>query len=283
VYAERAPLFANEDLELVKLLADQAAVILESRALIDNVARVQAREEATRLKDDFLSAAAHDLKTPLTTLLAQAQMLERRILADPSRPVDLQKVQVLVREAQRLKALVLELLDAARVERRLLTAEREQVDLLELARETCETWTTGRHPCTVVADGPLVGEWDPLRLSQLFQNLVENAIKYSPDGGSIEIHLAERDGQALVQVTDHGIGIPVADLPQIFERFHRASNVDDRRFSGMGLGLYICRGIVEEHGGQIEAKSQRGAGTSFLITLPLRSSSAAATPALATA
>jgi GAF domain-containing protein len=114
VFAPRAPIFAEEDLELLQLLADQGAVILESRALIDEAARVRAREEATRLKDDFLSAAAHDLKTPLTALIATAQLLERRATRQPDRPADLGAIRRIVGEAIRLRTIVVELLDAAR-------------------------------------------------------------------------------------------------------------------------------------------------------------------------
>lgn len=108
VFAPRAPIFADDDLVLAGLLADQAAVILESRTLIDEAARVRAREEATHLKDDFLSAAAHDLKTPLTSLVAQAQLLELRASRDPAAPADQKGIQRMVTEAQRLKRLVLE-------------------------------------------------------------------------------------------------------------------------------------------------------------------------------
>ena len=122
VYARGAPIFADEDLALVQLLADQAAVVLESRALIDEAARVRAREEVARLKEDFLSAAAHDLKTPLTTLVAQAQLLERRATRHPEAPADLTSIQRMVAETNRLRTLVLELLDAARTEQGRLVA-----------------------------------------------------------------------------------------------------------------------------------------------------------------
>ncbi|HMA33703.1 MAG TPA: GAF domain-containing protein, partial [Chloroflexia bacterium] len=137
VYAPHTSIFADEDLALVQLLADQAAVILESRALIDEAARVRAREEVTRLKEDFLSAAAHDLKSPLTTLVAQTQLLERKALRTPEAPVDLASIQKLGRETQRLKTLVLELLDAARTEQGRLVGSREAVDLVALARDSC--------------------------------------------------------------------------------------------------------------------------------------------------
>ncbi len=268
VYAPRAPIFADEDLRLVQLLADQAAVVLESRALIDEAARVRAREEAARLKDDFLSAAAHDLKTPLTTLVALAQLLERRALRQPDAPADLRSIQRLVGEANRLRALVLELLDAARVEQGRIVDRREAVDLAALVREVCERQPSERHRVILDAAGPIVGLYDRTRIEQLVENLVENAIKYSPEAGEVRVRVWREDGMAHLTVTDRGIGIPPADLPHIFERFHRAANVDDRRFAGMGLGLYICRGIVEQHDGRIWAASAPGEGSTFHVALP---------------
>jgi signal transduction histidine kinase len=267
-YAPRAPIFAEDDLALLQLLADQAAVILESRALIDEATRVRAYEEATRLKDDFLSAAAHDLKTPLTTLVARAQLIERRALRDPALPVDLGSVQMLVQEAQRLKRLVLELLDAARTEQGRLVGACTEVDLVALAREICQQHDSERHLCAVEASEPVIGIYDQARLQQLLENLVENAVKYSPAGGPVRVRIWNEAQQAHLTVTDSGIGIPPEDLPHIFDRFYRAHNVDDRHFAGMGLGLFICRGIAEQHGGQIRASSQPGQGSIFHVVLP---------------
>jgi signal transduction histidine kinase len=269
VYADRAPIFAEDDLALVQLLADQAAVILESRALIDEATRVRAREEATRLKDDFLSAAAHDLKTPLTTLIARAQLLERRALRTPDAPADLPSIQLLVREGQRLKRLVTELLDAARTEQGRLVGDRSAVDLAALARDVCERLDREQQRCVVEASEPVVGSYDEVRIHQLLENLVENALKYSPNGGMVRVRVWYEDAQARLTVTDSGIGIPQDDLPHIFDRFYRAGNVDDRRFAGMGLGLFICRGIVEQHGGRIWVTSRPGRGSIFHVTLPL--------------
>ena len=270
VYAPRAPIFAEDDLVLVQLLADQASVILESRELIDEAARVQAREHATRLKDDFLSAAAHDLKTPLTTMVAQAQLLERRAALRPEAPADAAGIRRLVRESKRLNSLVLELLDAAQVEQGRLVGTREAVDLVELAREACERHQhLDRHPCVVEGDSSVVGEYNRNRIVQLLDNLIENAIKYSPDGGEVRVRVWREVGEAHLAVSDQGIGIPEADLPYLFERFHRGANVDDRRFAGLGLGLYICRGIVEQHGGRIWATSTPGRGSTFHVALPM--------------
>jgi signal transduction histidine kinase len=267
--AARAPIFAVSDIELGGLLADQAAVVLESRALIDHAARVRAREEATRLKEDFLSAAAHDLKTPLTTVVAQAEFLERRAVREPSAPADLAGIRRVVRESKRLAGLVGDLLDATRLEQGGLVGEREPVDLATLAQEICAHDTPDRGICLVEASAPVVGAYDRRRIEQLLQNLVENAKKYSPDQTPIRIKVWQEESEARLAVEDSGIGIPAADLPRIFERFSRASNVDDKRFHGMGLGLFICRGIVEEHGGRIWVESEIGKGSTFHVALPI--------------
>lgn len=270
VFAPRAPIFATDDLVLVQLLADQAAVILESRALIDEAARVRAREEVTRLKDDFLSAAAHDLRTPLTTLTAQAQLLERRAQRQPEAPADLDGIRRIIAEAQRLTRLVTELLDASRVEQGQLVGAREPVDLVALAEEVCGRHSTERHPCRVEAASPLLGLYDRLRIQQLFDNLIENAVKYSPAGSSVRVRLWREGDDARLSVADQGIGIPAGDLSRLFERFHRGTNVDDRRFAGMGLGLFICHGIAQQHGGRIWAESPGpGQGTTIHLLLPL--------------
>ena len=268
-YTNHEPVFSEDDLDLVRLLADQAAVILESRALIDEAARVRAHEEAARLKEDFISAAAHDLKTPLTTLVAQAQFLERRAETEPSAPADLPGLRRIVREGRRLSSLVLELLDASRLEQGTLVGEREPVDLVELAREVARHDSYDGHRITVAADAPVVGSYDLRRIGQVLENLVENAVKYSPEGSEVRVAIAQRNGEAFIDVTDQGIGIPAADLPQIFQRFHRGSNVDDRRFAGMGLGLFISKGIVEQHGGRVSVESRVGAGSTFHVVLPL--------------
>lgn len=268
-YTSRASLFSEDDLLLAQLLADQCAVVLESRALIDEMLRVRAREETTRLKDDFLSAAAHDLKTPLTTLVAQAELLDLRAARQPDAPADRASLQRLVKEAHRLRTLVLELLDAARVEEGRLVGAREAVDLGALAGEVCER-LAGSSPCRVVTrTEPVIGLYDRTRVTQLVENLIENALKYSPDGGEVRVEVWREGDEAHLTVTDNGIGIPPGDLPHVFDRFYRGANVDDRRFAGMGLGLYICQGIAEQHGGRITASSTPGQGSTFHVTLPL--------------
>jgi signal transduction histidine kinase len=121
-----------------------------------------------------------------------------------------------------------------------------------------------------VAQGPVVGAFDAVRVNQLLSNLLENAAKYSPPGSPIVVEVWQDQGQARLQVRDAGIGLATADLPAVFDRFYRGTNVDDRRFAGLGLGLYICRAIAEQHGGRIWASSAGpGQGSTFDVALPL--------------
>jgi signal transduction histidine kinase len=242
---------------------------LESRALIDEAARVQAREEATRLKDDFLSAAAHDLKTPLTALIAQAQLMERRAKRNPDAPADLRGIQRLVQDSQRLRRLVTELLDVGRAEQGKLLGKLEEVDLVSLVRDACERHSSLRHRCNLEAGRSIFGHYDAVRIAQLVDNLLENAVKYTPGGGEVRVTAWSEGDTAHITVVDSGIGIPAEDLPHLFDRFHRGTNVDDRRFSGMGLGLFICRSIAEQHGGQLFASSPGpDQGSTFHLVLP---------------
>ncbi len=257
-------------------------MILESRALIDEATRVRARAEAARLRDDFLSSAAHDLKTPLTSMLAQAQLLERKAQRDPTAPADAPGLQRIVSETRRLSALVLELLDASRAEQGRLVGAREWMDIALVLREAAERHSSDRHPCRLASDGPVEGDFDRTRIEQLINNLIENAVKYSPDGGAVELRTWREGETAHVTVTDHGIGIPSQELPRVFDRFHRGQNVDDRQFAGMGLGLFICRAIVKEHGGRIEATSRQGEGTTIHAQLPITIATATVTPTTVT-
>jgi signal transduction histidine kinase len=275
-YAPRAPVFANSDLELIQLLADQAAVALENRALIDESARVRAREEAARLKEDFLSSAAHDLKTPLTAVVTQAQVLHRRAERDPLAPTDRVGLDRLLDQSYRLKNLVLELLDVSRLEHGSLIGERQVVNLSELVRGLARQEAARWKRVAVDAEGPVLALLDPARFEQVVTNLVENALKYSPHHAPVTVRVWSDHDQAQLSVRDEGIGIPAEDQALVFERFHRARNVDDRRFAGMGLGLYIARAIVEQHGGKIWVESTAGVGSTFLVILPSVSAAHAA-------
>ncbi|HLG69862.1 MAG TPA: ATP-binding protein, partial [Chloroflexota bacterium] len=154
-------------------------------------------------------------------------------------------------------------------ERHALSTLREEVDLAAILREVCSQPLGDLHCCRLLAPETIPARVDPVRIRQLFDNLVENAVKYSPEGGEVIVCAQPSLSSVDVTVTDQGIGIAPEDVPYVFERFRRGLNVNDRRFPGMGLGLYICRGIVEEHGGRIWATSSQGAGTTIHVWLPL--------------
>lgn len=277
VYAERAPIFVEDDLWLLELLASQTGLLLEARSLTAHASELRAREDATRLKEEFLSAAAHDLRTPLTVVLGQAELMERRASRNPGRPVDEAGLARIVREARRLRDLVSELLDAQRLEDGRAVLDRSPADVREVIDAVRQRHVVnGREIAVRLPSGPIVSAIDRPRVEQVLDNLVENAIKYGPAGGAPTIELSRADGYARIAVVDQGVGIPEAERERIFERFYRASNAHDVTDTGLGLGLYICRRIVDEHDGRIRHDETPGGGSTFVIDLPLSPSVATA-------
>jgi signal transduction histidine kinase len=245
----------------------------------DLVRARQAAQDAVRTRDEFLAAAAHDLRTPLASTKGIAQLLKKRVqrmqLADGDGERLVEGLDRIDQSVGRMSALIDELLDLARVQMGgPIELERQPTDLDALMRQAVadQTPNAPRHQFRVQASGtPLVGDWDPVRLRRAFDNLLSNAVKYSPEGGDIIIGLAREatDGGevAVVRVTDHGVGIPAADLPHVFERFRRGGNVAFAQGTGIGLG--VVHSIVQQHGGSIEVDSVEGQGSTFTVRLPL--------------
>jgi PAS domain S-box-containing protein len=266
--------YSEEDLALLQDLADRAALAIDNARLYgrEQQARSEA-EEAVRLRDTFLSVAAHELKTPLTALLGQAQLLQRRddregVLAERER----RSVDVIVGQARRLNRLTLALLDVTRIQQGRLSLDRAPFDLGALLRQIAQEIgpTLSNHQLHYAAPAeplPMLG--DALRLEQVVLNLIENAVKYSPEGGPITLTL-ERVGEAArVGVTDAGIGMPAEALPHVFTRFYRAENAASAHIRGMGIGLFVVHEIIALHGGRVEVTSTEGRGSSFTVWLPL--------------
>jgi PAS domain S-box-containing protein len=285
------------DIELVEDLGARAALALENSRLFRE-AQEQAEHQATlnsalrdtiderdraladlqqalRTRDEFLASASHDLKNPLASMKATAQLLQRRL--ERSGEQELARINEGLHRidsiATRAAQLVEELLDLARMQMgRPLDLDRRPVDLVHLTRDVVveQQQTTDRHTLRLDADvAELRGMFDAERLRRVFTNLVDNAIKYSPSGGDVVLRVSESEpGSAVIDVQDHGIGVPPEDVERIFERFHRASNVEGR-IAGTGIGLASARHIVESHGGTIQARSGDGGGTLFRIHLPL--------------
>jgi signal transduction histidine kinase len=234
-------------------------------------------KELERQKDAFLAAASHDLKNPLTIVKAQAQMLMRRAssLDGPETGALVSGLHGIDIATQRLAGMVNELLDVARLQMgRPLELDPRSMDIAQLVNDVAESMrtSTDRHEITVACSvSPLRGEWDHDRIERVLVNLVTNAIKYSPNGGTIQLTLdpETNEGQswAVLKVRDEGIGVPSVELSRIFERFYRASNVGGR-IEGAGIGLSGARQIVEQHGGMLAVESQEGVGSTFTVRLP---------------
>ncbi|HWQ13648.1 MAG TPA: CHASE domain-containing protein [Roseiflexaceae bacterium] len=251
------------------------------------VARAQVRardaaEAAVRVRDEFLSVAAHELKTPLTALLGNAQLLLRRAAREGGvSERDQRALRVIVEQGQRLNKLVTTLLDHSRIQSGRLTIERAPLDLGELLRRIVDETRPMLAHHTLALDlpaEPLVISGDELRLTQVVHNLIDNAIKYSPEGGPVAVSLRRCDDQAEIQVTDRGMGIPADALANLFQQFYRAPNIDPRSISGMGIGLYVIREIVAQHGGAVDVASVEGEGSTFSVRLPLALEHADLTP-----
>jgi signal transduction histidine kinase len=235
----------------------------------------QTAQEALRVREVFLLTAAHELRTPLTALFGNAQLLARRFVQTGESDRFQRIVRTILVQSERLSRLIDTLLDSARLASGRLDLELRLVDLGELVRQMAElaqpTLDGHRLELSLPAE-PLIVHGDPLRLEQVLSNLLQNAIKYSVTGSTIHLVVARRGEWCCLAMTDQGIGIPPEAQAQIFARFYRGSNINPEQISGMGIGLFLAREIVELHGGRITVQSAEGEGSTFTVMLPLRPS-----------
>jgi signal transduction histidine kinase/DNA-binding response OmpR family regulator len=259
--------YAPADLPLVEDLAHRIA------AAIDNAQLYRAAQDSIRMRDVFLSVAAHELRTPLTSLLGYTQLIERRAgHASTISDRDRQALRVVADQATRLSKMVASLLDISRLQLGQLSIEPLPLDLGALAARLVEEMRPllSEHRIEYIGiRAPALISGDELRLEQALQNLIQNAVKYSPHGSPIMVRVACDATRASVAVTDSGIGIPPEALPQLFQRFYRAPNVDPQHISGLGVGLYVVKEIVGLHGGTIDVSSEVGIGSTFTLSIPL--------------
>ena len=238
---------------------------------------IDARKQREEERDAFIAALSHDLKGPLAAVLGTAELLERQFAQ--SRPVssdDLLVHLARIRTAgRRAVSLLDELLDVARIQGgHPLILQTERCDLVAITREVVSTQQalTARHTLSLhTSTQELWGMWDCPRLERVVTNLLSNAVKYSPEGGDVAIDLApdSSGGQAILTVTDHGVGIPADDVPNLFRSFRRAGNVA-KHIPGSGIGLLSVAQIVAAHGGTISVTSEEGMGSTFVVRLPIR-------------
>ena len=256
-------------------IAERAAPALDNASLwADLQEQVRREQRAQRIKDDFLSIVSHELRTPLTSIQGYAQLLEAR-MRDSASAKELSQMRVIRSQVTRMRRLVDDLLDVSRIDRRGgVSVEPEPMDMAEEIREAAAR--TGRdHPNrTITVDAPealpIVADRD--RIGQVLTNLLDNAIKYSPDGGDVTVRARATGSDVDVAVLDEGVGISPDQADAVFDRFFQADeDRSGRRFGGLGLGLYITRAIIQTHGGEIraQANAEAGRGTMIRFTLPL--------------
>ncbi|QEC80365.1 PAS domain S-box protein [Mucilaginibacter ginsenosidivorax] len=227
------------------------------------------RREIERRKDDFLSIASHELKTPLTTIKGYVQMMQRLLPENVSEKFKdiLKKTGLYV---ERLNTLIAELLDVSRIQTGNIELHTEPFDFDKAVYEAVENIqsATKTHQIIIRGKGSNNYSGDESHIVQVVNNLLSNAIKYSPESGEVDVYLSRVSNFIKVSVKDSGMGIKVEDHKKIFDRFYRVGEIQ-QRFPGMGIGLYVCDQIIKNHGGTLWVESEPGQGSTFSFTLPL--------------
>jgi signal transduction histidine kinase len=259
--------YTEEDLPVAEELARRVALS------VDNARLYTSAQGAVRLRDEFLSVASHELKTPLTPLSLKLQVLAQKAAAQPESPFAREvqaHVEVGRKQVRKLGELIGDLLDVSRISAGRMKLAWEPVDFAAVLRDVVsrneEQADKQGSPLQVEAPSTLMGTWDAMRLEQVVVNLLDNSLKYGP-GKPVRLRLVEDLGKAVLTVKDEGIGIAPSAQGRIFERFMRG--VSDRHYGGLGLGLFITKSCVEAMGGSIHVQSEPGQGALFTVVLPL--------------
>jgi PAS domain S-box-containing protein len=268
VWAESDRRYSRDDVPLMEELGLRAGIA------VDNARLYRETQESVRLRDEFLSIASHELKTPLTSLQLQVSSIQRSVKQGRPEQVTLKKlvskVDSIDGQVERLNKLINDLLDVSRATTGRLQLHLEDVDLAEVVGEVTTRFkddlAAAQCALSLNLERGIVGHWDRLRIDQIVANFIANAMKYGT-GKSIEITTIARDVGAVITVRDYGIGIATKDHARIFERFGRA--VPTERYGGFGLGLWIVRIFVEAMGGKVKVESEPGTGSTFIVELPL--------------
>jgi PAS domain S-box-containing protein len=225
-----------------------------------------------KLKDDFVATASHELRTPLSAIYGAAKTLRRADVLDQE-GVD-RLIGIISSESERLARVIDDILFASHLDSGRLRLATEHVDLAALVDDVAESMRLQlENGVTLEVETPSNGlpgvEIDPSKLRRVLLNLLENAIKYSPEGGPVVLHTEAENGRVRLRVRDQGLGIPRGEQERIFEKFYRADPLLSRGVGGTGLGLYICRELVQRMGGEIEVESEPGEGSTFTVELPV--------------
>ncbi len=270
VSAVRLPLLVEEHQQVPNEVSpgQRAAIVMQD---------ISALKEAERLKDEFVALVSHELKNPLTSIKGYAQLLRAQLETQDGLALSKQEqlcLTVVEEEADRLAALASDVIDVSRLQSGRLVLRIDELDLVALTRQVVERLqiTTKEHTLNLTTDHESIWlQGDRNRLEQVLLNLIGNAIKYTPQGGPIDIRLtkAQDEESAQVHIHDNGIGIPHEQQARLFARFSRASNAAAHGITGTGLGLFLCRELIERHGGRIWLESEEGKGSTFSFILPV--------------
>jgi PAS domain S-box-containing protein len=266
------------DLDVALLPWEMGEAALEGeRGALVMLQDVTAIKEAEQIKDEFIAIATHELRSPAAVLRGYATMLQRASTRSSGTPLsDWQReaVDSIDSATRQLVELTDELLDLTKLQAGRIELQREPHDLIDLVQREVQRLqvTTNRHTLTVTTNcSPCLVLVDQHRIAQVIGNILGNAIKYSPDGGTVAVSVAvdAHRHEGIVAVRDQGIGIPATQQARLFQRFVRADNARALGIEGTGLGLFLCREFIERHGGRIWFESQEGQGTTFFLALPL--------------
>jgi signal transduction histidine kinase len=268
--------FTDEETSFLQIAADRVALAIDHARLYEAAEHARMVAEAAaqevRLRDEFLSVAAHELRTPITGLRTAVQVIRRPLVrGDAVSPERLMHMTGLIdQESDKLSRLVTQLLDLTRMEGGKVALDLTEVDLPQLVRSVVDGIRLHTPSADITVEGleSLCATADALRLEQVLVNLLQNAVKFSPQGGKITVGVSHpRKSRAQIAIRDHGIGLAPEEAERIFERFYQVDT--SKRSTGLGLGLYISREIVERHGGRIWAENPPDGGSRFVVELPL--------------
>lgn len=263
--------FAESDLRLLEAMADQIAIAIENARLLKEADEARALQEADRLKSEFMSTISHELRTPLSSIKGYATTLLRED-AEWDQATQREFLKIIDEESEKLRGLIDNLLEMSKMEGGVLDIEKQPVRIVPIVQESVAKFgsRTDQHTFTIdFADPFPMVEVDPRRFEQVLDNLIENAVKYSPDGGQVAIQGLVNEKEAIVSISDEGVGIPPKHLDRIFDRFYQVNTPLTRRAGGSGLGLSIARWLVEAQGGRIWVESTPSRGSTFSFSLPL--------------
>jgi len=268
----RADGFRREDIPWLETVADLITMAIENAHLREELQATKALEEANRLKAELISTLAHEMRTPLTSIkgYSTALLMEE---ADFGLETQQEFLQIIDEECDTLQDLIHDLLESSIIDAGLLKLEPQPVRLPRLAKSLVDDMTHRTREHRFLIDFPSefpIVDADPHRVEQVLRNLMDNAIKYSPEGGLVVIRGEARQDEIVISVADQGVGIAPEHLNRLFEKFFRVESGLGRHVVGSGLGLPIARTIVESHGGRIWAESQVGEGSTLHFTLPLK-------------